>query len=74
MGLEAGNYISALESTNPLSSDAVSQGDDHLQLIKKVLQKTFPMGTDTSVTTGVGPDQAVQVLIAEASPGPDTSS
>jgi len=73
MGLEAGNYISALESTNPLSSDAVSQGDDHLQLIKKVLQKTFPMGTDTSVTTGVGPDQAVQVLIAEASPGPDTS-
>ena len=73
MGLEAGNFISALESTNPLSSDAVSQGDDHLQLIKKVLQKTFPMGTDTSVTTGVGPDQAVQVLIAEASPGPDTS-
>ena len=35
MGLEAGNYISNLDASNPLSSDAVSQGDDHLQLIKK---------------------------------------
>jgi len=76
MALETGNYISSLVKTNPLSSDNISEGDDHLQLIKKVLQRTFPMGTDTSLDSGVGPDQAVQVLIAEASPGPtiDTSS
>ena len=68
MSLETGNYISALVRTNPLSSDPVSEGDDHLQLIKKVLQKTFPMGTDADgSTSGVGPGQAVQVLIAKSS-------
>ena len=44
MALETGNYISALVRTNPLSSDNISEGDDHLQLIKKILQKTFPKG------------------------------
>ena len=67
MGIETGNYISALVRTNPLSSDPVSEGDDHLQLIKKILQKTFPLGTDASgSTSGVGPGQAVQVIIAKS--------
>ena len=70
MGLETGNYISALVKTNPLSSDNVSEGDDHLQLIKKILKQNFPVGTDS-----VGPDQAVQVLIAKSSaPTVDTSA
>ena len=70
MGLETGNYISALVKTNPLSSDNVSEGDDHLQLIKKILKQTFPVGTDS-----VGPDQVVQVLIAKSSaPTVDTSA
>ena len=68
MALETGNYISALVRTNPLSSDPVSEGDDHLQLIKKILQKTFPLGTDADgSTSGVGPGQAVQVIIAKSS-------
>ena len=70
MGLETGNFISALVKTNPLSSDNVSEGDDHLQLIKKILKQNFPVGTDS-----VGPDQAVQVLIAKSSaPTVDTSA
>ena len=70
MGLEVGNYISALVKTNPLSSDDVSEGDNHLQLIKKILKQNFPVGTDN-----VGPDQAVQVLIAKSSaPTVDTSA
>ena len=70
MGLETGNYISALVKTNPLSSDNVSEGDDHLQLIKKILKQNFPVGTNE-----VGPDQAVQVLIAKSSaPTVDTSA
>ena len=70
MGLETGNYISALVKTNPLSSDNVSEGDDHLQLIKKILKQNFPVGTDS-----VGPDQVVQVLIAKSSaPTVDTSA
>jgi len=75
MALETGNYISALVRTNPLSSDNISEGDDHFQLIKKVLQKTFPVGTDSSLDSGIGPDRAVQVLIAKSSaPTVDTSS
>ena len=68
MALETGNYISALVRTNPLSSDPVSEGDDHLQFIKKILQKTFPMGTDADGSnSGVVPGQAVQVIIAKSS-------
>ena len=75
MALETGNFISALVRTNPLSSDNISEGDDHLQLIKKILQKTFPVGTDSALDSGIGPDQAVQVLIAKSSaPTVDTSS
>ena len=70
MALETGNYISSLVKTNPVSSDNVSEGDDHLQLIKKILKQTFPVGTDS-----VGPDQTVQVLIAKSSaPTVDTSA
>jgi hypothetical protein len=50
MGLEAGNYINNLDASNPLSSDAVSQGDDHLQLIKKTIKQSLP-----SVNQGSNP-------------------
>jgi hypothetical protein len=42
MPLESGTYISDLVSTNPAITDQVSQGDDHIRLIKKVLLNTFP--------------------------------
>lgn len=42
MGLEAATYVSSLQPANPLASDLESQGDDHLRLIKTVLQATFP--------------------------------
>lgn len=42
MGLEAATYIHQLDANNPLSSDAKSQGDDHLRLTKSTLQNTFP--------------------------------
>ena len=67
MALDTGNYISDLSRLNPTSSDLVSEGDDVLRFIKKILQKTFPMGTDAAGTaTGVGPNQAVQVIVAKA--------
>jgi len=61
MGIESGNFITNLNSSYPLSSDNVSEGDDHLRLIKDVLKKTFPAGSNNT-----GPDQAVQVIIAKA--------
>lgn len=42
MGLEAATFISGLVTSNPLSGDQRSQGDDHLRLLKTVLQSTFP--------------------------------
>lgn len=42
MGLEAATYISQLVNTNPVSGDGTAQGDDHLRLIKAVLQATIP--------------------------------
>lgn len=42
MGLESGTYINDLVSSNPAGSDLESQGDDHLRLLKSVLQSTFP--------------------------------
>lgn len=42
MALESASFISGLVDTNPTGTDAISQGDDHLRLIKSVLQGTFP--------------------------------
>ena len=42
MGLETATYITGLTPSWPPSSDFKSQGDDHLRLIKSVLQSTFP--------------------------------
>lgn len=41
-GLETGTYVADLVSSNPLGSDGKAQGDDHLRLVKSVLQATFP--------------------------------
>lgn len=51
MALETATYISGLVSTNPLSSDPKSQGDDHLRLIKSTLQATFPNITGAVTAT-----------------------
>lgn len=42
MGLETGTFIEDLVATNPLNTDGKSQGDDHMRLIKSVLQNQFP--------------------------------
>lgn len=39
MGLETSETIAGLVATNPLGTDPKSEGDDHLRLIKDVLQK-----------------------------------
>lgn len=43
MGLETGTYIDDLVITNPVgSTDAKSEGDNHLRLIKATIKATFP--------------------------------
>ena len=42
MPLESGTTISELDESWPLGGDPTLQGDDHLRLIKQVLQSQFP--------------------------------
>jgi hypothetical protein len=42
MGLETGSYISDFVVTNPAGADDRSTADDHLRLIKSILQTSFP--------------------------------
>ena len=51
MGVESATYISQLVDSNPLVGDAVGEGDDHLKLIKAVLQNQFPNLTAGAVNT-----------------------
>jgi hypothetical protein len=42
MALETGSFISDLNTSNPQSTDSVSQADDHIRLIKSTVKATFP--------------------------------
>ena len=55
MPLETGNFIPELDDNNPLGSDNVSLGDDHMRLIKRCVTGSFAAfvgttGTPKSVT------------------------
>jgi hypothetical protein len=81
MPVESASHISELDSDNPLATDDVSEGDDHLQLIKTVLLADFGQ-IDAAVTAGPtdlnrtditaeGTGEASKVLTADASANVD---
>jgi microcystin-dependent protein len=49
--LETATHINGLDPANPASGDVVSQGDDHLRLIKSTLRNTFPNVTGAVTAT-----------------------
>jgi microcystin-dependent protein len=53
MSIEAAIFIADLQALNPPSTDPRSQGDDHLRLIKQVLQNSFPTLSSPSYTPAV---------------------
>jgi len=42
MALESGTYINSLDANNPVTTDGLSQADDHMRLIKSTVKATFP--------------------------------
>lgn len=77
MGLESATYISGLNASNPVhATDQVSQGDDHLRLIKSTLLATFPNinaavtadPTELNYLDGVGGTTGSGNLVLSASP------
>ena len=59
MALESTTYISGLVVTNPTSSDNISDGDNHIRLLKSTVKATFPnvagavTGTHSAINSAV---------------------
>ena len=59
MALESTTFISGLVVTNPTSSDNISDGDNHIRLLKSTVKATFPnvagavTGTHTAINSAV---------------------
>ena len=51
MALESATHINDLVATNPTSSDNVSDGDNHIRLIKSAVKTTFPNITGAMTKT-----------------------
>jgi len=49
MALESATYIDGLVTSNPTGSDNISQGDEHIRLIKTVLKNTIPNAASATV-------------------------
>lgn len=49
MTVESASYISQLNTAYPAAGDNISEGDDHLRLLKSVLQTQFPNLSTTAV-------------------------
>ena len=72
MALESGDFVNDLVITNPTASDPVSQGDDQLRLIKKVVKQSFP-SIDAAVNAIHTGASAPAVSITEGLVWVDTS-
>jgi hypothetical protein len=62
MALESASFISGLVSANPPGTDAISQGDDHLRLIKSVLKTSLP-DVDQEAATIITKSSAPTTLV-----------
>jgi len=51
MALETGTYINSLNAANPAATDALSQADEHLRLLKSTVKATFPNVTGVVTAT-----------------------
>lgn len=60
MGLESATFIDSLNSANPLGDDPITEGDDHIRLIKDVLLNTL-VGADAAFTMPTGPTTLVGI-------------
>lgn len=75
MSLESATYISQLNPSNPTAGDNASQGDDHLRLLKSVLQSTFPnlsgaaTATQAQLNAVVGTSGFTKITVSDSAPG-----
>lgn len=53
MSIENANYIHELNVSNPKPVDPISEGDNHIRLIKKLLTESFPSDLDGMVVPNI---------------------
>jgi hypothetical protein len=68
MALETGSVVNDLVTTNPTASDAKSQGDDHLRLIKSALKNSFPGFTGAVLAGGASTGVANAYVLSATLP------
>lgn len=66
MPVETAIYIHDLNPADPVSTDGIKQGDDHIRLVKTVIQNTLPNATAPYTGT---PDQLNRAATAHATAG-----
>lgn len=49
MAVESASWVTQLVNTNPVAGDPVGEGDDHLRMIKTVLQNSFPSSSTAAI-------------------------
>ena len=69
MALESANWITPLVQPNPVVGDPVGEGDDHLRMLKTVLQNSFP----STSTTAIMPSMSGQTGKVLTNDGTDAS-
>ena len=69
MTIETATYINDLQPLQPPAGDPVSQGDDHLRLIKQVLQNTFTGATRAFAIPSIQSFSSSPVTITKAMEG-----
>jgi hypothetical protein len=67
MPLESATYLSQLNTANPANTDALSDADDHMRLIKAAVKNTFPNFTAAALTST---QAQLQSAVANAVTGP----
>jgi hypothetical protein len=73
MALESATFLDELVATNPAGGDLVSQGDDHIRLIKSVLKNTFPGLTSAQDLTNVYRAGGTDVAVTDGGTGASTA-
>ncbi len=69
MAVESATWVTQLVSTNPVASDPVGEGDDHLRMLKTVLKNSFP----STSTTAIVPNMSGQTGKVLTNDGTDAS-
>lgn len=74
MSLENGNYIKDLQPLNPPGTDPVSEGNDHLKLIKKVLKNSFPSDIEAPMIPDIDGNDGQFLKVKEDGSGTEWTS